>query len=112
MNPDAACLFIGRFQPWHDGHKALVETKLKEGKDVVIAIRDTPINDKNPYTYFERWKMIYESLEDWTDHIQIIKIPDISSVCYGRDVGYKIEQISLTPELEAISGTKIRESMK
>ena len=112
MNPDAPCLFLGRWQPWHDGHKALVETKLKQGKSVVIGIRDTPKSDKNPYSYFDRYTMISESLEQWGDKVEIFKTPDFSSICWGREVGYTFEQISLTPELEAISGTKIRESLK
>jgi len=31
-------LFVGRWQPFHEGHKALIETVLKKGKPVVIAI--------------------------------------------------------------------------
>jgi cytidyltransferase-like protein len=45
-------LVIGRFQPFHDGHYALVQTLLDEGKDVVVAIRDTPFNEDNPYSVF------------------------------------------------------------
>ncbi len=46
-------LFIGRYQPFHEGHKKLMEVELKEGNDVVIAIRDTEISEKNPYTIEE-----------------------------------------------------------
>ena len=41
-------LFIGRWQPFHDGHKELVESVLKEGGEIVIAVRDTPISESNP----------------------------------------------------------------
>jgi hypothetical protein len=32
-------------------------------------------------------------------------------VYYGRDVGYKVEQLHLGAEIEAISATDIRKSM-
>jgi hypothetical protein len=44
--------------------------------------------------------------------MKIIVIPDIEGVYYGRDVGYKVEQLSVPPEIAAISATKIREQMK
>lgn len=112
MNPDAPVMFIGRFSPWHKGHQTLVETKLKQGKAIVIAIRDTPISDKNPFTYTERYEMITEALSRWKDMVQVIKIPDICGVAYGRDVGWTVEHIELPKDIEAISATKIRESMK
>lgn len=105
-------LFIGRWQPFHDGHKALIETALKRGKSVVVAIRDTEISEKNPYSAYERRLMIREALKEYGDRVEIIKIPDIDEVLYGREVGYKVEQISLPEEIEAISGTKIREAQK
>jgi adenylylsulfate kinase len=47
-------LFVGRRQPFHEGHKTLIETVLKNGKPVVIAIRDTEIGHSSPYTPHER----------------------------------------------------------
>lgn len=44
--------------------------------------------------------------------MKIIVIPDIEGVYYGRDVGYKVEQLTVPPEIAAISATKIREQMK
>lgn len=112
MNPDAPVMFIGRWQPFHEGHKALIEVVLKRGQDVVIAVRNTPISKKNPYTYFQRYRIIQEAMEEWGERVQIVEIPDISGVAHGRDVGWTVEHIELSPELEAISGTKIREAMK
>ena len=51
-------LFVGRWQPFHKGHKRLIETVLKKGKSVIIAIRDTEANQSNPHTVYERWSMI------------------------------------------------------
>jgi len=41
----------------------------------------------------------------------IIQVPNITGVYYGRDVGYKVEQIHLDSVTEAISATDIRKSM-
>ena len=44
-------LFIGRYQPLHEGHKKLIQKVLDEGKNVLVALRDTPISLTDPYTY-------------------------------------------------------------
>ena len=41
-------LFIGRYQPFHAGHEALINSVLSEGGKVVVAVRDTPISEKIP----------------------------------------------------------------
>lgn len=100
-------LFIGRFQPFHDGHVALIESVLAEGKQVVIALRDTALDASNPYTVAERRRMIEARLRG---RVQIISIPDISEVCYGRAVGWGVREIRLPSEIEAISATRLRSS--
>lgn len=102
-------LFVGRWQPLHDGHKALIQKVIDEGKRPLIAIRDTEKSDSNPYSVDERKKMIRDHFGDLVD---IIVIPDISEMCYGRNVGYWVREIRLSPEVEAISGTKIRSERK
>ncbi|MEW6617681.1 MAG: adenylyl-sulfate kinase [Patescibacteria group bacterium] len=105
-------LFVGRWQPFHEGHKALIETVLKKGKPVVIAIRDTEIDHDNPFSTFERWSIIQKTLAEYGDLVKIIVIPDIDEICYGRDVGYGIRKIDLDQQLENISGTKTRKQLK
>jgi cytidyltransferase-like protein len=105
-----ASLFVGRWQPFHEGHKALIETVLKKNKPVVIALRDTPISGENPYSIEERKIMIIKGLEKYKDLFTLVTIPDIDEICYGRKVGYAIRQISLKKTLEEISGTKTRTS--
>lgn len=109
---EQASLFIGRFQPFHGGHRTLIETVLKKGKPVLIAIRDTELSKKNPYTVTERWTMIQRELRKYGELVKIITIPDIDEVCYGREVGYLIRRIHLDGETEQISATKIRSSQK
>jgi Adenylylsulphate kinase len=108
----SASLFIGRWAPFHEGHQALIESVLRTGKPVVIAIRDTEPSTDNPYSTSERWTRIQESLCKWGSLVRIIVIPDIDEVCYGRDVGYEIRKIELPDDLQQISGTKQRMSAR
>ena len=39
-------------------------------------------------------------------------VPNITNVCYGRGVGYKIKEIVLSQEIQNISATKIRAKMR
>ncbi len=107
-------LFIGRYQPFHDGHKKLMETVLNEGKDICIAIRDVETDENNPYSATAVLYMIYDAMRKWVeeDRCKIIIIPDIEEVCYGRKVGWGIREIRLDQETEKISATKIREFME
>lgn len=104
----SASLFIGRWQPFHEGHKKLIETVLKKKKPVVIAIRAAEINKENPFSVHERWNTIQKALSEYGSLVKIVVIPDIDEVCYGRDVGYQIRRIELSDEIEKISGTKLR----
>jgi hypothetical protein len=40
-----------------------------------------------------------------------LQFPNITNIIYGRDVGYKIEKVDLSPELQAISATAIRSKL-
>ena len=100
-------LFIGRWQPFHKGHKTLIDNVLSDGKNVLIACRDTKIGEDNPYSYQERVEMIRKIYPD-ENKVKIIKIPDIEEVCYGRKVGWGIREIKLAEDIENISATKIR----
>lgn len=102
-------LFIGRYQPFHKGHKALIDKVLKEGKKVVVAIRDTGLSGSNPYTLEERKKMINDI---YGKKVEVITIPDVMEICYGRKVGYDIRRIRVSKFIENISSTKIRKSQK
>ena len=109
-------LVIGRFQviPPHKGHLTLINTLLKEGKNVCIALRDTPQDKKNPYSFHERFQAFQKIYirEIAEQRVKVIKIPDIEDVVYGRKVGWGIREIRLDKEIENISGTKIREQGK
>ena len=54
-------LFIGRYQPLHGGHIKLIRKVLdEEGKPVIVALRDTPIDESNPFTIKERTEIWLE----------------------------------------------------
>ena len=111
MDKKKSSLFVGRWQLFHQGHKALMETVLKEGKPVVVAIRDMEIDHSNPFSTLERWSMIQKELSEYGSLVKIIIIPDIDEICYGRDVGYGIRKIDLEQQIENISGTKTRKEL-
>lgn len=104
-------LFIGRRQPFHEVHKSLIDVVLKEGKKVVIAVRDTPISEDNPHSAEERVKNIRHRYKQ-NPNVEVITIPDITEVCYGRNVGWTVRRIRSKKVIEEISETKIRPSNK
>ena len=106
-------MFIGRWQPWHDGHRWLIDQRLNEGKNVLICIREVSQDDKNPYNPAEVKKNIENALSDLIDEnkVKVIIIPDIESVNYGRGVGYEIIEHEPPKDIGAISATKIREKI-
>jgi nicotinamide mononucleotide adenylyltransferase len=107
-------MFIGRWQPWHAGHKWLIDQRLNEGKNVLICIRDILPNEKNPWSAIEVMGNLYQELADLIaeGRVKIIIIPDVESVNFGRGVGYDIIEHVPSQEVSEISATKIREQMK
>lgn len=107
-------VFFGRWQPFHKGHYWLINERLKEGKNVWIAIRDVKPDEKNPWTAQEILKNLSEELIDLIQEgkIFISIVPDIESINYGRGVGYDIIEHVPPQEIGEISATSIREQMR
>ena len=107
-------MFIGRWQPWHKGHKWLIDQRLKEGKNVLICIQDVITDEKNPFTSEEVYDMLSRELSDYirVGHVKLMIIPPIESVNYGRSVGYDIIEHIPPEDVKKISATKIREKYK
>ena len=105
-------IFVGRFQPFHDGHKKLFLNALRKNKQVTILVMDSyRINNKNPFKFNFVKKKIIESLKKYNGKFIIIKIPVVSEVVYGRKVGYKIRKINLSKKVQKISATNIRKKL-
>ena len=107
-------MFIGRWQPWHSGHRWLIDQRLEQGKNVLICIRDIEPNEKNPFTAQEVYENILLKLSDLIieERVKVMVIPDVESVNFGRGVGYDIIEHLPPTEVSEISATKIREQMK
>lgn len=107
-------VFFGRWQPFHKGHYWLINERLKEGKNVWIAIRDVKPDDKNPWTAHEVLMNLSNELQGLIEEgkIFISIVPDIESINYGRGVGYDIIEHVPPQEIGDISATSIREQMR
>ena len=108
MKPRA--FFIGRWQPFHKGHRWLIDQKLQKGIPCTVAIRDIPPDEKNPYTTLQTHLMLTAAFEG--EDVRVIKIDDIESVNYGRGVGYEINEFTPPDDIERISATEIRDKIK
>jgi len=57
-------------------------------------------------------KNILAALDEFKQRIKITLVPNITNICYGRGVGYKIEEVILDQKTQEISATKIRDKMR
>jgi adenylylsulfate kinase len=102
-------LMLGRYQPWHEGHHALLEKAHERTEQVLIAVRDTQgTSEKDPLSYQQVAGHIVSS---YANAPFVMKVPNITNIVYGRDVGYKIEQVDLGADIHAISATQKRKEM-
>ena len=102
---------LGRWQPFHNGHVALFKKILEKTGQVIIMVRDMPQTENKPFVFEDIKKRIEQKLKDYVGKFDIIKVPNITNICYGRDVGYKIEEVVLPKEIQEISATKIRQNL-
>ena len=107
-------MYIGRWQPWHEGHRWLIDQRLNEGKRVLLCIRDVEPDDKNPWTPQEVLINLTHELLDLIHDgkVKIIIVPDIESINIGRGVGYDVIEHCPPDEIKEISATAIRNKMK
>ena len=104
---------LGRWQPWHAGHRALFERAIAKTGQVCIMIRDCQgWQNSNPFAIEQVKNFIRRDLDPlFQGQYEILVVPNIVNITYGRDVGYKIEQEVFDESTHSISATKIRESM-
>ncbi len=132
-------LFIGRFQPFHNGHLKIIEEASKKYSEIIIGIGSSQYSNtiENPFTNDERKLMISNSLKDigirnykivfipdihnppkWVDHVLSI-ISDFDVVLSNNDFTKKLFSdrgfiVKQTPvyEKERYSGKVIRSKIK
>jgi hypothetical protein len=104
---------LGRWQPWHAGHRALFERAIAKTGQVCIMIRDCQgWNDSNPFAVEQVKNFIRRDLDPvYQGQYHIMVVPNIVNITYGRSVGYTIEQETFDEAIHDISATKIRASM-
>lgn len=122
-------MLLGRWQPWHDGHTELFKKALAETGQVCIMVRDvggivgedagagrTVAQDDNPF----EWKQVRQNIiaglnkAGYTIGIdyEIMKVPNIVDISYGRGVGYTFTEHDLGEQIHNISATEIRAQMR
>jgi hypothetical protein len=104
---------LGRWQPWHQGHRALFERAIVKTGQVVIQIRDCQgWQGTNPFAIEQVKYFIRRDLDSiYQGQYEIQVVPNIVNITYGRDVGYAIEQEQFDEQTANISATKIRRSL-
>jgi hypothetical protein len=103
-------LMLGRYQPWHEGHHALYKEAGNRTKQVLLGVRDTyKTSEKDPLNFNE--VKSYIDKDPVMEKALVLKLPNITNIVYGRDVGYKIEQIDLGADIHAISATEKRREL-
>ena len=113
---------LGRWQPWHGGHQELFKRALKKTGQVVIQVRDVKGvsagmgHDDNPFD----WDLVCENISTGLSkggfkrgvEYEIMLVPNIVNITYGRGVGYDFEEESFEESIEEISATQIRMQMR
>ena len=104
---------LGRWQPWHEGHRKLFERSIAKTGQVVIQVRDCQgWQESNPFAIEQVKSNIKKDLDPlYQGQYEIQVVPNIVNITYGRDVGYKIEQEVFDEATHAISATAIRKKM-
>jgi adenylylsulfate kinase len=104
---------LGRWQPWHNGHRTLFERLIAKTGQVVIQIRDCQgWQGSNPFAIDQVKNNIRRNLDPvYQGQYEIQVVPNITHIGYGRGVGYTMEEEKFTEDITSISGTAIRKSM-
>jgi len=104
---------LGRWQPWHSGHRALFERLLERTGQVIIQIRDVQgWQGSNPFGLEEVKNRIRRDLDPlYQGQYDIQIVPNIVHIGWGRGVGYTSGEEHFDEEITKISGTQIRKEM-
>ena len=104
---------LGRWQPWHEGHRALFERAIAKTGQVVIQLRDCQgWQGSNPFAIEQVKALIRRDLDPlFQGQYEIQVVPNITNITYGRDVGYKIEKEEFDDKTKSISATNIRKEL-
>ncbi|MCK4348318.1 MAG: nicotinamide-nucleotide adenylyltransferase [Thermoplasmatales archaeon] len=93
-------LYIGRFQPFHNGHLKIIQNFTKKYDEIIIGIGSSQYGHtlENPFTSEERKLMIKKSLDDVdVKNYRIIELPDIHN--YPKWVSHVV---SIVPDFDVV----------
>jgi hypothetical protein len=113
---------LGRWQPWHEGHRALFLRCVAKTGQVIIQVRDVQGasggdgQDDNPFD----WDIVCSNIENDLQEFgfkrgiqyEIMLVPNVVNITYGRGVGYVFEEEIFDDSVNSISATKIREELR
>jgi nicotinamide riboside kinase len=104
---------LGRWQPWHDGHRALFDRLIQKTGQVVIQVRDCQgWQGSNPFEIEKVKGFIRRDLDPiYQGQYEIQVVPNITHIGYGRGVGYTIEEEKFDEQVADISATMIRKGL-
>jgi len=104
---------LGRWQPWHDGHRALFERLIQRTGQVVIQIRDVQgWQGSNPFEVERVKSFIKRDLDPiYQGQYEIQVVPNIVHIGWGRGVGYTSGEETFDESITNISATKIRKEL-
>ena len=104
---------LGRWQPWHAGHRALFERLIQRTGQVVIQIRDVQgWQGSNPFAIDQVKAFIRRDLDPiYQGQYEIQVVPNIVHIGWGRGVGYTSGEETFDESITTISATKIRAEM-
>lgn len=102
-------VFIGRFQPFHNGHLEIIEEALKQGQKVIVALGShrTSKNIKNPWSSDLRINMIQQSLPfEVRDRLVFISLRDYfyNDQIWLAELHQKVSQITEGSQSVALIG--------
>ena len=104
---------LGRWQPWHDGHRALFERLITRTGQVVIQVRDVQgWQGSNPFEVAKVKSFIRRDLDPiYQGQYEIQVVPNIVHIGWGRGVGYTHGEETFDDAVTDISATKIRKEL-
>jgi adenylylsulfate kinase len=104
---------LGRWQPWHTGHRALFERLLAKTGQVIIQVRDVQgWQNSNPFAIDQVKRFIRRDLDPlYQGQYEIQVVPNIVHIGWGRGVGYTSGEETFDDATHAVSATNIRKSM-
>lgn len=100
----ATALFVGRYQPFHDGHRRLIEEGIRRVGQACLAVRNAQGTGlPNPLPFLEVRQAIDAGLRAHAGRYVVLPLPNVTHAFFGRDLDCVVERIDLRAELETMS---------